>query len=103
MSLSDESKICLENCGSWCCKHTLKIVTDTEKEFYEFCGFDVRILTDGRYLMVCDAVCQYLKDDKCSIYGTGKRHEVCRRYPNSYHEIFAPYCKLMREKYSRRD
>jgi Fe-S-cluster containining protein len=94
--------ICKE-CGGWCCVKTLKMVTPTERKFFEYCGQKVRILKDGRYVMEVGAPCKFYKDGECSIYGTGKRPDTCRNYPKSYHEIFAPHCKLMRELYSRGD
>ena len=65
--MMNSRNIC-KKCGGWCCVNTLKMIADSERDFHEFMGHKVRILKDGRYLMVIPSVCKYW-DKECKWAG----------------------------------
>jgi hypothetical protein len=79
--MDDQQKKC--TACKWCCTHhQIPILPDKNSlELYWLRGDDlVYLIHERQWHIVINQKCQYLGKDGCTIYGTGKRGQLCRTY-----------------------
>lgn len=101
------SDIC-KRCGGKCCRWTVTETLDPspyKAEFWETTGAILHTKTDHSEIWMMPNVCQHSEENgKCDIYGTGKRPQLCRDFPESnLPRLWRLMCPLFKVKHNKKD